>query len=414
MALVNIPRDRDDPNYRYKMPKLVSKIEGRGNGIKTNIFNMGEIARALKRPPMYPTKFFGCELGAMAKFEEAEEKALVNGAHKESDLVNILDKFIQMYVLCPGCELPEIDLIVKKGLLTCKCNACGYQGSLDNVHKAATYMVRNPPDAGSSTMGKKKKSKEERRAEKQEKQAREGKEKKEKEKKKKKADSDDDSDDDAHNGKEASGEATPTHDAETDSWDDEKTEKEKRKEKKKKDKKKSSTLDSEKRLMHKEALVFDSPELKDVIERLRNVVTRSETVDLAAFFHEMRMLQVSQDFDSKCRIYVTLAAIFNDDITPTALEERMPYILKVLDTSVSASDVLDAFGFYCQEKGGTAMTSFPYCLQKLYNAEALEAEDILKYYAADKEDPVFNACKKQAEPFLQWLAEDDGSSEEED
>ncbi|KFH04613.1 putative eukaryotic initiation factor-5, partial [Toxoplasma gondii VAND] len=91
MALVNIPRDRDDPNYRYKMPKLVSKIEGRGNGIKTNIFNMGEIARALKRPPMYPTKFFGCELGAMAKFEEAEEKALVNGAHKESDLVNILD-----------------------------------------------------------------------------------------------------------------------------------------------------------------------------------------------------------------------------------------------------------------------------------------------------------------------------------
>ncbi|KYF40908.1 putative eukaryotic initiation factor-5, partial [Toxoplasma gondii TgCatPRC2] len=115
-----------------------------------------------------------------------------------------------------------------------------------------------------------------------------------------------------------------------------------------------------------------------------------------------------------CRIYVTLAAIFNDDMTPTSLEARMPYILKVLDTSVSASDVLDAFGFYCQEKGGTAMTSFPYCLQKLYNAEALEAEDILKYYAADKEDPVFSACKKQAEPFLQWLAEDDGSSEEED
>lgn len=129
-----------------------------------------------------------------------------------------------MYVLCPGCELPEIDLIVKKGLLTCKCNACGYQGSLDNVHKAATYMVRNPPDATSSTMGKKKKSKEERRAEKQEKlqqnSLKESKEKKEKKKKKNDDDEDDDSNDEnSHEdgmtkhskSLELSGDATPTN-----------------------------------------------------------------------------------------------------------------------------------------------------------------------------------------------------------
>lgn len=33
------------------MPKLIAKVEGRGNGIKTVIANMVEIAKALDRPP---------------------------------------------------------------------------------------------------------------------------------------------------------------------------------------------------------------------------------------------------------------------------------------------------------------------------------------------------------------------------
>lgn len=33
------------------MPKLVAKVEGRGNGIKTNIVNNVDIAKALDRPP---------------------------------------------------------------------------------------------------------------------------------------------------------------------------------------------------------------------------------------------------------------------------------------------------------------------------------------------------------------------------
>ena len=40
-----------DAFYRYKMPKLEAKIEGRGNGIKTNIVNMVDISKCLGRPP---------------------------------------------------------------------------------------------------------------------------------------------------------------------------------------------------------------------------------------------------------------------------------------------------------------------------------------------------------------------------
>jgi translation initiation factor 5 len=41
-----------------------AQVEGKGNGIKTVLVNMPDIAKALNRPPSYPTKFFGTERGA--------------------------------------------------------------------------------------------------------------------------------------------------------------------------------------------------------------------------------------------------------------------------------------------------------------------------------------------------------------
>ena len=51
MAQRNIGGDPNDFSYRYKMPCLVTKVEGRGNGIKTRIVNMVDVARALDRNP---------------------------------------------------------------------------------------------------------------------------------------------------------------------------------------------------------------------------------------------------------------------------------------------------------------------------------------------------------------------------
>ena len=49
----------EDANYRYKMPRILAKVEGRGNGIKTVVVNMKDVADALHRGPAEVTKFFG-------------------------------------------------------------------------------------------------------------------------------------------------------------------------------------------------------------------------------------------------------------------------------------------------------------------------------------------------------------------
>ena len=145
MTIVNIRRDVDDRFYRYRMPLLEIKIEGRGNGIKTVIPNMSDISRALSRPPTYPTKYFGCELGAQTVIDEKGDRYIVNGAHDANRLRELLDGFIDRFVLCGNCKNPETDLKLKNGDIYRDCKACGKRTLVDMGHKLTTYINKNPP-----------------------------------------------------------------------------------------------------------------------------------------------------------------------------------------------------------------------------------------------------------------------------
>ncbi|WFC98734.1 eukaryotic translation initiation factor 5 [Malassezia yamatoensis] len=145
MTIVNIRRDVDDKFYRYRMPLLETKIEGRGNGIKTVVPNMSEIARALSRPSTYPTKYFGFELGAQTIVDEKGDRYIVNGAHDANRLRELLDSFIDRFVLCGACKNPETDLKIRDGNILRDCKACGKRTALDPRHKLTTYISKNPP-----------------------------------------------------------------------------------------------------------------------------------------------------------------------------------------------------------------------------------------------------------------------------
>ena len=152
MAMINIG-ETDDPAYRYKMPRLMAKIEGRGNGIKTVIVNCVAISKALRRPPEQVCKFFGAHLGAQTKFiapkKDVDAKAIVNGAFETGMLQDCLQQeYIPRFVLCPECGLPETDLSVvgnkKSGFKVMHtCQACGHVGEADAKHKLCTFIIKD-------------------------------------------------------------------------------------------------------------------------------------------------------------------------------------------------------------------------------------------------------------------------------
>ena len=172
----------DDPEYRYKMPVVYGKVEGRGNGIKTVIPNIAEVALSLHRSPAEVCKFFGTEIGAQTSYNEKDDRAVVNGQHTDPQLQDMMHKYIEKYVICPNCGLPETEYKIKNGCIYHRCAACGASEMLDMSHKLTTFILAQHKKS------KKDKSKRDKKKEKTE----DGEKKKKKKSKKDKTDSDED------------------------------------------------------------------------------------------------------------------------------------------------------------------------------------------------------------------------------
>ena len=132
----------DDPGYRYRMPRAEVGVERRGTLLK----NCGEIAKALHRPPQYLAKFCGLLLGCHSEFDEEQRAAVIRGEHLPETVHGLVRKFVDGWVLCGRCKLPETRLEVGRTKVTFDCKACGARRGASAEHKLTSFIVGNPPD----------------------------------------------------------------------------------------------------------------------------------------------------------------------------------------------------------------------------------------------------------------------------
>jgi translation initiation factor 5 len=129
----------EDPEYRYKMPAVFGEIKGSGNS--TAVRNITEVAKSLRRSPGEVNKFFGIELGARAKYNPATDRFIVSGAHADGVLQKLIHRYIEKFVLCPNCGLPETKYKIRSNAIYHKCDACGAEEMDDMSHKLCNYIV---------------------------------------------------------------------------------------------------------------------------------------------------------------------------------------------------------------------------------------------------------------------------------
>lgn len=149
----------DDPEYRYKMPAVFGKIEGSGNGIKTAIPNITDVALSLHREPAEVNKFFGTELGAQTRYSPESDRAIVNGAHTDATLQELMHRYIEKFVLCPQCRLPETGYKIKNECIYHRCKACGAMEMVDMSHKLCNFILAENKKAKKEAKSKDKKDK---------------------------------------------------------------------------------------------------------------------------------------------------------------------------------------------------------------------------------------------------------------
>jgi len=140
----------DDAGYRYKMPAVIVKVEGKSKMIKTVIENLPAVCHNIGRPTEHLLTFLGQRLSVATKMEK-DGRCYVTGVHDQGKVQKHILDFISETVACSRCGNMETTCHVegkkksKAVFLICKASSC--RTDLDATDRFVKYIMQHPPEA---------------------------------------------------------------------------------------------------------------------------------------------------------------------------------------------------------------------------------------------------------------------------
>lgn len=111
----------DDPFYRYKRDTIQLKYDN-SNGITTHLINLETISLQIKSPLDVLCRYIQKSMG-LNKMNHNK----IQGRLLPDQVDNNIDKFIEKYLICSKCSMPEWDYKNKQ------CKACGHYELITTV-----------------------------------------------------------------------------------------------------------------------------------------------------------------------------------------------------------------------------------------------------------------------------------------
>ncbi|MFP8957214.1 translation initiation factor IF-2 subunit beta [Natrialbaceae archaeon A-CW3] len=117
-AMENVP-DIGGDDERLQIPDA----QAQKDGAFTRFTNLGEIADTLSRETAHLHRFVQRELGTNGKLGDGRSR--YNGSFSGQDFDAAIDAYVEEYVRCSECGLPDTRLVREDRTPMLRCDACG-------------------------------------------------------------------------------------------------------------------------------------------------------------------------------------------------------------------------------------------------------------------------------------------------